>query len=145
MRYLLILCLFVQTVIKAQQPVAGKILTFSMSKMGTKVDRGECWDLASAALNHVNADWSPSFNFGDKVTKKDMKPGDIIQFTDISMKFPNGTASFPKHTAIVYKAKGEKVTLIHQNFNNKRYVDTMTIDLNYIQKGKVDVYRPKAK
>jgi hypothetical protein len=51
--------------------------------------------------------------------------------------------SFPKHTAIVYKSNKNQITLIHQNFNNKRFVDTITISLDYIVKGKAEAFRPK--
>ena len=128
-------------------PVAGKILEFCKNNMGKKVDRGECWDLAYAALNNANADWSNPFNFGDKIDyKKDgLKPADILQFKNVKFVFKNGSASFPKHTAIIYKSNGNQVTLFHQNFNNKRYVDTLTISLDNIKNGKIDVYRPKGK
>jgi hypothetical protein len=33
----------------------------------------------------------------------------------------------------------------HQNFNNKRYVDTLTFTLENITKGKIEAYRPKGK
>ena len=128
-------------------PVAGKIMEFCKANMGKKVDRGECWDLANAALNYANADWTPTMNYGDKVNyKKDpLKPADILQFTNVKYAFANGSASFPKHTAIISKANGTKVLVYHQNMNNKRYVDTLTLDLNNIKGGKLEAYRPKGK
>jgi hypothetical protein len=128
-------------------PIAGKIIEFSVKNLGKKIDRGECWDLANAALNNANADWQPPLKYGDQIEYKEnnLKPADILQFSNIKMKFPNGSMSFPKHTAIVYKAKGDQVTLLHQNFNNKRYVDTLTIRLSYIKSGKIEAYRPKGK
>ena len=126
-------------------PVAGKILEFCKSNMGKKVDRGECWDLAYAALNSAGADWSTPFNFGYKIDykKEALKPADILQFTNVKFVFPNRSMSFPKHTAIVSKAEGGKILVYHQNFNNKRFVDTLTIDLANIKNGKIDAYRPK--
>jgi hypothetical protein len=127
--------------------VSEKIIEFSLQNLGKKVDTGECWDLANKALTYAEADWEPPFKFGTKLDypKQELKPADILQFTNIKLKFPNGTMSFPKHTAIVYKANGKKVTLLQQNFNNKRYVDTLTISMDYIKSGKVEAYRPKAK
>ncbi|MGZ3883810.1 MAG: CHAP domain-containing protein [Bacteroidia bacterium] len=148
MRYAWIV-LFVSAKLCAQQPapIAGKIVEFSVKNLGKKIDRGECWDLANAALNYAQADWEPPLKFGDKVEYQTstLKPGDVLQFSNIKMKFPNGSMSFPKHTAIVYKAKPNQVTLLHQNFNNKRYVDTLTISFDYIKAGKIEAFRPKGK
>lgn len=128
-------------------PVAGKILEFCKNNMGKKVDRGECWDLANMALNYAGADWTGSFNFGDKIDykKEVLKPADILQFTNVKFMFPNRSMSFPKHTAIVSKANGGAILVYHQNFNNKRFVDTLTINLENIKNGKIEAYRPKGK
>lgn len=141
------LCIASKIFAQQPAPIAGKIIEFSVKNMGKKIDRGECWDLANAALTNANADWTPPFNYGDKIDYKTagLKPADILQFSNIKLKLPNGSMSFPQHTAIVYKAKGDQVTLLHQNFNNKRYVDTLTINLDYIKSGKIEAYRPKAK
>jgi hypothetical protein len=146
----LIFILFIFSEIKLISQVSNvseKIIEFSLKNLGKKVETGECWDLANAALNYADADWEAPFKFGTKLdyTKQELKAADILQFTNIKLKFPNGSMSFPKHTAIVYKAKGKNVTLLQQNFNNKKYVDTLTINLNNISNGKVDAYRPKAK
>lgn len=150
MRYLLLLIAAGLFFSAKQQPtpapIAGKIIEFSMKNLGKTVDRGECWDLANAALNYANADWEPPLNFGTKVEiKNGLKPADVLQFSDIKILMPNRSMSFPKHTAIIYKAKGNQVTLLHQNFNNKRYVDTLTISLDYIKQGKIEAFRPKGK
>ena len=135
-------CFAFQTV-----PVDGKILEFCKKNIGKKVDRGECWDLANAALTLANADWSAPFNFGDKIDykKEKLKPADILQFTNVKFMFPNRSMSFPKHTAIVSKTDGGKILIYHQNFNNKRFVDTLTINLENIKGGKIEAYRPKGK
>jgi len=128
-------------------PVSGKILEFCKKNMGKKVDRGECWDLANAALNDAGAVWTPPFGYGDKIDykKEALKPADILQFTNVKFMFPNRSMSFPKHTAIVSKAEGGKLLIYQQNFNNKRYVDTLTITLENIKGGKLEAYRPKGK
>lgn len=127
------------------QTAGEKVLEFSKKNLGKKIERGECWDLANSALNYANAKWEAPFNFGDKIDykKQDLLPGDILQFTNVKFVFTNGSASFPKHTAVVYKANKNKVTLLHQNFNNKRYVDTLSINFENIKNGKIEAYRPK--
>lgn len=122
--------------------VGDKIIEFSMQHLKKKVDTGECWDLANAALNYANAKWTAPFGFGTKINTSQIKRADIIQFTNIKIKFTNGSISFPKHTAIIYKANKDRVTLIHQNFNNKRYVDTISLNLSDVKSGTVDAYRP---
>ena len=131
--------------VAGQTDIGDKIIAFSIKNLNKKIDRGECWDLASAALTNANADWSPPFNFGTKIDISQAQRADILQFTNIKMKFTNGSISFPQHTAIIYKRNKSQITLIHQNFNNKRYVDTLTISLDNIKKGKIYAFRPKAK
>ncbi len=128
-------------------PVAGKIMEFCKSNMGKKIDRGECWDLANAALNYAGAVWTSPFNFGDKIDykKEALKPADILQFTNVKIVFPNRSMNFPKHTAIVSKAKGNSILVYQQNMDNKRFVDTMTLSLDNIKNGKIEAYRPKGK
>ena len=126
-------------------PLADKIIDFSMANFGKKIDRGECWDLASAALNAAGADWHAPYDFGDKVAVEQTQRADILQFTNIKILFSNGSMSFPQHTAIVYKSTGKRITLIHQNFNTKRYVDTITINIGDIKNGKIEAYRPRVK
>jgi len=129
------------------QTAAEKVLEFSKNNLGKKVERGECWDLANSALNYAKADWKPLYDFGDKFDykKQNLKPGDILQFTNVKFIFANGSSSFPKHTAIVYKTNKQQLTLLHQNFNNKKYVDTLSINLDNIKNGKIEAYRPKNK
>jgi hypothetical protein len=127
-----------------QVDVADKIIDFSVQKIKKKVGRGECWDLASEALTYAGADWSPPFNFGSKVALKDVTRADILQFSNIHIKFKNGSMSFPKHTAIVYQVNRRQLTVLHQNFNNKRYVDTLSFSLDDIVKGEIETFRAKA-
>lgn len=127
--------------------VADKIIAFCKKNLGKKVERGECWDLANSALNYANAKWKPLYDFGDKLDykKQNLQAGDVLQFTNVKFVFTNGSASFPKHTAIVYRYANKNITLLHQNFNNKKYVDTLSINLDNIKNGKIEAYRPKAK
>lgn len=127
--------------------VKEKVIEFAKNHMGKKVDTGECWDLAKAALDYANADWKSPFEFGDKIDmkKQALAPADILQFTNVKFVFPMRSMSFPQHTAIIYKVNKNEITIFQQNFNNKRYVDTLTINLDNIKNGKIDAYRPKAK
>jgi hypothetical protein len=69
-----------------------KIVTFARGKMGQKVGpRGECFDLADAALRGATAKTAKDFGtvtetadyvWGDEVDPKDAAPGDILQFRD---------------------------------------------------------------
>lgn len=127
--------------------VANKIVWYGEQNLGKKVDRGECWDLAAGALNYAEADWKSPYGFGEKIDykKSELKPGDVIQMSNVKFVYPNGSMSFPMHTALVYKANKNMVTVLHQNFNNKRVVDTLTFNLNHLKGGKLEVYRPKGK
>lgn len=80
-----------------------KVLEFSKNNIGKKIERGECWDLANSALNYANAKWEAPFNFGTKIDYKreNLLPGYILQFSNVKFVFSNGSASFPKHTAII--------------------------------------------
>lgn len=129
--------------------VADKIIDFSMKNFGKKIDQGECWDLANAALNYSGAKWESPYGFGKKVELAKTQRADILQFANIKMVYrignSGGSMSFPKHTAIVFKANKKMITLIHQNFNNKRYVDTLTINLDDVKSGTIEAFRPIAK
>lgn len=132
-----------------QQPetVADKIIAFSLQNMDKQVDRGECWDLAAGALKHAGAKWKAPFDFGEKIDrkKKPLKPADILQFTNAKFQGKTYSSFFPQHTAIVYKVDKSTVTVFHQNYNDKRKVDTLAINLADLKSGRVDAYRPVAK
>lgn len=125
--------------------VEGKVVEYCKNHFGKKVGTGECWDLANEALNYAGAKWEAPLNFGELT--KDMKPGYILQFTDVKFKGTNYSASFPQHTAIVskYKTKGNLLTIYQQNYNNKRKVDTLTLNLNDLVSGKIESFRPIGK
>lgn len=127
-------------------PTNKKVLEYCEQQMNKKVDRGECWDLARFALDHADADWKSPYDFGDKVNfKKDkIYPGDIIQFENVKLTFKNGYATYPHHTAVVYKVLSDRKYLIaHQNFAGKKKVHTWELDLNFLSKGKIQFFRPK--
>lgn len=105
-----------------------KVLVWARGKLRQQVGKGECWDLAEEALKHAkavgSADLGPSgpdkdYVWGDAVSLTDVRPGDILQFTDfaintridIDIEFDDGSEAGswkedrsvrgPHHTAIV--------------------------------------------
>lgn len=126
------------------------VIAFTQSKMNKKVGRGECWDLAKFALEHVGASWDGGYVFGRKLEKGEcLLPGDIIQFERIKIKYKKGsntfTESMPHHTAIIYEVINEdEVKLAHQNTGyTGRKVGVSGLKFSTIQSGKYTVYRPQ--
>ncbi|MFL5764837.1 MAG: CHAP domain-containing protein [Bacteroidia bacterium] len=147
MRYLLVVLIFsVSFAAKAQtKTVQQKIVAFCDASKDKKVGKGECWDLAKEALDTAGAKWEAPFGFGTELKKKNkVQPGDIIQFENVRIEYPDGSwKELPHHTAIVYKIISPgKFTVAEQNVNGKRYVVFSELDLNYIKKGKYTIYRP---
>lgn len=142
--------------IKGELPdLNAKIITYVDSVMGTKVDRGECWDLAAGALAYSGAYFDRSSMktvtiYGRKlnVNKEEVLPGDLIQFEDVQMKWKDGnteySSSMGQHTAIVYKVNAEKdYEIAHQNTSQwGKKVGVSNFNLNHVVKGKVMIYRP---
>lgn len=140
--------LFALNIAKAQEQtlVAKKIIAYCDTNKGKKVGKGECWDLAKEALNAAGAIWTPPYEFGKELTKRDfVLAGDIIQFEKVKIIYPdNAWKELPHHTAIIYKVISPgKYILAEQNTNGKRFVVFTEIDLSYIKKGKYTVYRPQ--
>lgn len=151
---ILFLFFFASGVLNAQcdsVPELNKgVIAFTQSKMNKKVGRGECWDLAKFALEHVGASWDGGYVFGRKLDKGEcLLPGDIIQFEHIKIKYKKGsntfTESMPHHTAIIYEVISEdEVKLTHQNTGyTGRKVGVSGLKFSTIQSGKYMVYRPQ--
>lgn len=140
---------FMLSAAQAQElPVANKkVLEFCHQNFKKKVGRGECWDVAAAALDYAKADWERPYNFGDKInrTNTTILPGDIIQFEKVKFKGANGFSSeFPHHTAIVYEVLDkDKIIIIHQNFNGVKKLSTLELNISELTKGSLDFYRPR--
>ena len=125
--------------------VNQKVVEYCKSKVGTQVDRGECWDLAKFALDYAHAKWNPPYNYGEKFNYKKggLLPGDIIQFENVTFKWDLGAMSFPHHTAVVMEVKGDgKITIAHQNFAGSKKVQLTELNLNYHKKGTLDFFHP---
>ncbi len=136
---------------KALPPLNQKVLDFATAHKGKKVGNGECWTLADRALEAAGAR-QPSrngvgpFDFGRPVKRgQKILPGDVIQFARAYFRGQNYEVDLPQHTAIVSRAKGTRVTLLHQNFAGKRIVQLTPIDLKDLKRGEYKIYRPVPK
>ncbi|PCH66518.1 MAG: hypothetical protein COC01_07820 [Bacteroidetes bacterium] len=131
-------------------PLNKELLKFVKKNIKKKVGRGQCWDLAAAALELVNASWDGSYEFGRKVNHETecVYPGDIIQFEGVKVKYSlNGSRyeqNMDHHTAVIYKVNSKgNFELAHQNFGGGRKKVIITnLDLKNITKGKFFIYRP---
>ncbi|MBU2912794.1 hypothetical protein [Reichenbachiella agariperforans] len=132
-----------------------KIVRYVDSVMGTKVDRGECWDLAAGALKYSGAYFDRSSMktisiYGRKLNpkKEDILPGDLIQFENVEMKWKDGnttySATMAQHTAIVYQVNEPmNYEIAHQNTGEwGKKVGVSNFRLDQVTKGKVMIYRP---
>lgn len=68
-----------------------KIVVWARGRLGKKVGRGLCWDLGELALSHNGAQTSndlgpvgddTDYIWGEPISVKDVKPGDLLQFRD---------------------------------------------------------------
>ena len=127
-----------------------KIIVYTKSTIGKKVDHGECWDLANEALKRNGAIWDHKYKYGQEINPATecVYPGDIIQFEGVVLKYRNGPRMYEEtmthHTAIVYEVKDKGVyVLIHQNngFSGKK-VGLSDLDLKTVVRGKMKFYRP---
>jgi len=133
----------------------AKIIAYVNGVIGTKVDRGECWDLAAGALAHSGAYFDRSSMqtisvYGRKLNpkKENVLPGDMIQFENVKMEWKEGnttySATMMQHTAIVYDVNGAfDYEIAHQNTGEwGKKVGISNFRLDRVKKGKVMIYRP---
>ncbi len=134
-----------------------KMVEYIDKVIGRQVDRGECWDLAAAALDYSGAyldrtDEKNIYKFGKAINplKEDVFPGDIIQFENVTLQYETSNAVYtenmPHHTAIVYKVMGPgHFQIAHQNTSfSGRKVGLSELNLSDVNKGKLIFYRPVA-
>ncbi len=126
-----------------------QIIDLAGKKIGKKVDRGECWDLAKYVLDETEAKWDGMYTFGRALKKGEcIMPGDIIQFEKLKTVSENNgmksTEMFPHHTAIVFEVmNADEIVLIHQNTGyTGRKVGTSRFKFSTITTGKYTIYRP---
>jgi hypothetical protein len=130
-----------------------KIVNFAASRVDQKgVGDGQCTRLIEQAFEAAGAKPGKDYVWGSSDDMHALYPGDIIQFQ--SAVFKNGGYTWnlgaPNHTAIVEKAWGTKVTLLHQNVDGepateKSRVRRLEIDLRSRTSGSYIFYRPLPK
>lgn len=153
----LVLLLFLSSfTFKAELPeLNSKIVEYLNSVMGTKVDRGECWDLAAQALAYSGAYFDRSSMktvtiYGRLLNhkKEEVLPGDLIQFENVELSWKEGNTTYKEtmgqHTAIVYEVNGPlDYQIAHQNTGQwGKKVGVSNLNLNNMTKGKLWIYRP---
>jgi len=135
--------------------INGKIKIYLDQVMGMRVETGECWDLAAAALDFSGGYLDRSnqqsiYIFGKEIDPSEqvVYPGDIIQFEKVVLKYQEGnriyTEIMPHHTAIVYEvlAPGQYV-IAHQNTRTHgKKVGLTELNLEHLTGGKLIFYRP---
>lgn len=127
-----------------------EIIKYVKTKVSKKVGRGECWDLAAEALNTVGAKWDGDYGFGKPVNlnKECVYPGDVIQFTDVTVMYQKDQSIFTEvmqqHTAIIYEVKAAKeFVLADQNTGSSgKTVGLHPLELKNITSGTFKIYRP---
>lgn len=156
---------------KAQGELLHKIVAFCRDHKGQQVGRGECSDLAGAALKDAGAarrgkddPGSGDYNWGklilivtgDETKSKfeqgkpaDLRPGDVIQFRDAKFVHHESrrwsSLTFDHHTAIVASTEGNIVHIFQENFAGKRYVIDGTLRLDELKAGWLRFYEPTPK
>jgi len=131
-------------------PLNQTILEYVESVVGTRVDRGECWDLARQALDRSEANWDGRYRFGRVIRPKreEVLPGDIVQFEKVVIRYTINhttyTENYDHHTAIVYRVKGKgRYELAHQNTGfSGRTVGISPLNPDHVIRGKITFYRP---
>ena len=128
------------------EPVAA----FAEAAVGTRVGRGECWDLAQYALNEAGARWDGFYAFGEKLdtTKVPVQRGDVVQFEGVVVERRTGSTltqeSMGHHTAIVLSVGASgRYTLAHQNFGRGgRKVSRYELVMADVTRGGIMFFRP---
>lgn len=154
----LLFILFFNAIVTDTPELNLKVIEYVETKIGLQVDRGECWDLAAAALDHAGAylDRSNKKNiyvFGRALnpSRESVLPGDILQLENVKLEYQEGeyiiTENMAHHTAIIYEVidKGH-FRIAHQNtsFSGKK-VGISELKTAHVKSGKIYYYRPVRK
>lgn len=128
---------------KAAGDLSQKVVDFAVRNIGQQVGNGECWTLANEALKAAGAQPADGYTFGTPLSLNEIRPGDILQFTNARFEEPGYyvTMGAPNHTAVVYSISGERVFILQQNFNGKRTVGTFDIRFSTMTSGDLKAYR----
>jgi hypothetical protein len=127
-----------------------RVAAYAEESMGTRVGRGECWDLAQYALNEAGARWDGYYGFGEKLdtSKVPVQRGDVVQFEGVVVERSTGNTmtqeTMGHHTAIVLSigVRG-RYTLAHQNFGRGgRKVSRYELVMADVKRGEITFFRP---
>ena len=122
-----------------------KIVAFCDAKMGTKVGRGEPYDLATFSLSYAGADWDPLYKFGKKVywRSQTIYPGDIIFMWNVTLERNGEKLKAEEYTAIVHEVKAKGAYIIaEQNWGKGQGVNLVELDMKTFRGG-LQFFRPK--
>lgn len=122
----------------------SSIVTWLKGKVNAKIDRGECWDAAEAAIKTVGArrPGTQLYVWGRVIAPGSVQLGDILQFSFFKVKvvdedenWTENTFGLPRHTAVVsYLNSDGSVDVLHQNYDDVRSVQSL--ELVYLRSGK---------
>jgi hypothetical protein len=137
----------------AQEPSINACIIEHVDRWaGKRIGRGECWDLAAAALDSCHADWDHALGYGRRFdpAKEPVLPGDIVQFEGAEFRWTSDGSTnlitMPHHTAIIHKVLAEgHYTIAHQNMQGiGRKVGFGELVLAHRVKGRIVFHRPTA-
>jgi hypothetical protein len=135
----------------AAQPsvdIGETVAAYAEAHMGTKVGRGECWDLAQVALNAAGAQWDGAYAFGEVVTAEAARRGDIVQFDRVVVEHRTEMSvareALGPHTAIVIEVLAPgRFLLAHQNYGPQgRKVSRYELIVADVRRGTITFHRP---
>jgi len=129
-----------------------QLLCYVKTTINTRVGRGECWDLAAAALNRIHARWDNKFTFGKEVDPKKecVFAGDIMQFEGVTVRYEKDGYFYEDimdhHTAIIYSiANDGEYIMAEQNTSQAgRKVALHPLKLKNVIQGRYKIFRPVA-
>ena len=142
---------------ESEAQIARNVIQWARGKLGKKVGKGWCWDLAEEALKFAGAKTSrdlgevkddSDYVWGKPIQLKDIQPGDVLQLRDHlvlteiveEQYFSDGSsytenrdykAKRPHHTAIAVSLPNEagEISTLEQFLKGERIVKSSTIRL----------------
>ncbi len=131
-------------------PMSQRVVAFVREHVGSRVGRGECWDLAARALEAAGARWDGDYGFGREVdpSKEAILPGYVVQFEGVEFRWEEGraihTISMPHHTAIIIEVKDPGSFIIGQQNTREtgRKVGVGELVLSRRVRGRIGFYAP---
>jgi hypothetical protein len=137
-----------------QTTINKRIIQYVNQHVDQKIGRGECWDLAAAALNSAGAVWNQGQIFGKKINYQAgecLSPGDIIQFENVNLSYEKNnsqyTESYIHHTAIIHAIGTNGALMIAQQntSDHGRRVSLDSFNFNHVKSGSIFIFRAQQK